>query len=90
MLAIGVVLKQQHAAYHHVKREDKPLAVPYKKAYELAHNPSEGRMLADEERETVNVLKCYARTLCHAEQGVVGHMELDADFVDETLVETAQ
>ena len=47
-------------------------------------------MLADEERETVYVLERYARTFCHAEQRVVGHMELYADFVDETFVEAAQ
>ena len=38
----------------------------------------------------MGILQCHTRTLRHAKQGVVGHMELDTDFIDKTLVEAAQ
>ena len=46
--------------------------------------------LAHEEREAVDVLQCYAGTLCHAVQRVFGHMELYVDLVGESFLESAQ
>ena len=38
----------------------------------------------------MNILQSDARTLGYAEQRVFGNVELNADFVNEALVETAQ
>lgn len=46
-------------------------------------------LLADEERESVDVLKRNTGTLCHAKQRVLGDVELDTDFVGQTFVKAA-
>ena len=40
VLAVGVVTKKQHAAYHHQEGEDKPLAVTDKKGDKFVHVPA--------------------------------------------------
>lgn len=83
MLPVGVVLEYKHAAYAHQNDEHKPLAVFYYERKKFAHCVS-GRavLLSDKERETVDVLQSHACTLCHAQQWVVGNVELDTDLVD--------
>ena len=46
--------------------------------------------LTDKEREILDILQSDAGTLGDAEQRVLGYVELDADFIGETFVETAK
>ena len=45
---------------------------------------------ADQEREVADVLQGHSGTFCYGQQRILGNMELNADLVGKTLVETAE
>ena len=56
------------------------------KFYEIAH----ACLLTHEERESVDVVECYSRSLCHAMQRIFRYMEVNLYLIGKAFVKSSE